>query len=66
MRCGYNVVSKRLLHAAGHPDAAGFNNMLRQPADAGLIVRVREGGGRVASVYAMPQRINITEGRPVM
>jgi len=61
-----------IIPAPGFADLAGFNNrvtannMLRQLWDAGLIARVREGGGRVASVYAMPQLINITEGRAVL
>lgn len=51
---------------------AGFNNritangMLRQLEAAGLISRLREGTGRIPSVYAMPDLINITEGRAVL
>jgi len=52
--------------SAGFNNRVTANNMLRQLSDSGLIRRVREGGGRVAAVYAMPQLINITEGRRVM
>ena len=51
---------------------AAFNNritangMLRQLEGAGLIKKLRTGVGRLAAVYAMPQLINIAEGRPVL
>ena len=51
---------------------AAFNNritangMLRQLDAGGLIKIVREGLGRRAAVYAMPQLINIAEGRAVL
>lgn len=51
---------------AGFNNRVTANNMLRQLTEAGLIVRLREGAGRLAAVYAMPQLINITEGRPVL
>jgi Fic family protein len=51
--------------SAGFNNRVTANNMLRQLADDGLIVRLREGGGRVPAVYALPQLINITEGRAV-
>jgi len=52
--------------SAGFNNRVTANNMLRQLSESGLIRRVREGGGRVAAVYAMPQLINITEGRRVL
>jgi Fic family protein len=61
-----------VIPAPAFAQSAGFNNrvtantMLRQLNDAGLITRVRDGGGRVSAIYAMPQLINITEGRRVM
>ncbi len=51
---------------------AAFNNRitangtLRQLDASGLIKIVREGLGRRAAVYAMPQLINIAEGRAVL
>lgn len=41
------------------------NNMLRQLEAEGLITRIREGGGRTPATYALPELINIAEGRPV-
>lgn len=52
--------------AAGFNNRVTANNMLRQLNEAGLIVRVREGAGRVPAVYAMQQLINITEGRRIL
>ncbi|PZW43079.1 hypothetical protein C8P66_117105 [Humitalea rosea] len=40
--------------------------MLRQLEAEGLISRIREGTGRIPSVYAMPRLINITEGRSIL
>lgn len=60
------VPAPRFADLAGFNNRVTANNMLRQLADAGLVVRIREGGGRVPSVYAMPQLINITEGRAVL
>lgn len=51
---------------------AAFNNritangMLKQLEAAQLIKRVREGRGQLPSIYAMPQLINITEGKRVL
>ena len=51
---------------------AAFNNritangMLRQLESAGVIKRLRDGSGRVAAIYALPQLINIAEGHAVL
>jgi Fic family protein len=60
------IQAPRFAEAAGFNNRVTANNMLRQLADENLIVRLREGGGRVAAVYALPQLINITEGRAVL
>lgn len=66
------LFSQPILSASKFAEAAGFNNrvtangMLRQLEGAGVITRIREGSGRQPSVYAMPQLINIAEGRAVL
>ncbi|AWV23942.1 Fic family protein [Roseomonas mucosa] len=51
---------------------ANFNNritaneMLRKLEAAGAIKKLREGSGQKPAVYAMPELINITEGRAVL
>jgi Fic family protein len=63
--------TRPIISATAFAEAAGFNNrvtannMLRQVEAAGLITRIREGGGRTASIYAFPRLINIAEGRPI-
>jgi Fic family protein len=63
--------SRPIIAATDFHEAAGFNtrvtanNMLRQLEGEGLVRRLREGAGRTPAIYAMPQLINITEGRPV-
>lgn len=50
---------------------AGFNNrvtangMLRQMEAGGVITKVRDGAGRSPAVYALPELINLAEGRRV-
>jgi Fic family protein len=61
-----------VITATDFASEAGFNNrvtangMLRQLEGAGLIRRLREGGGRKPSVYMLPNLINVTEGRPII
>lgn len=55
------VFSKR----AGFMNRVTANNMLRDLEANGLITRVREGSGRTPAVYALPELINIAEGRTV-
>jgi Fic family protein len=50
---------------AGFNNRVTANNMLRQLELEGVITRVREGGGRTPSIYALPALINIAEGRTV-
>lgn len=50
---------------AGFLNRVTANNMLRDLEVNGLISRVREGSGRTPAVYALPELINIAEGRPV-
>uniref|UniRef100_UPI0035CC6805 Fic family protein n=1 Tax=uncultured Sphingomonas sp. TaxID=158754 RepID=UPI0035CC6805 len=63
--------TRPIISATAFAETAGFNNrvtannMLRQLEAAGRIRRIREGGGRTASIYAFPALINIAEGRPV-
>lgn len=42
------------------------NGIITQLHNEGLIRRVRKGAGRTPSVFALPELINITEGREVM
>jgi len=42
------------------------NGIITQLHNGGLIHRVRKGAGRTPSVFALPELINITEGREVM
>lgn len=51
---------------AGFNTRVTANNMLRQLEAAGLIQRMREGAGRISAIYALPELINITEGRAVL
>jgi Fic family protein len=50
---------------AGFNNRVTANNMLRQLEQAGLIVRLREGGGRTPAIYGFPELINIADGRQV-
>ncbi|HWI84915.1 MAG TPA: Fic/DOC family N-terminal domain-containing protein, partial [Sphingomonas sp.] len=50
---------------AGFNNRASANGMLRQLEGAGIITRIREGSGRQPAVYAMPELINVAEGRRV-
>jgi Fic family protein len=50
---------------AGFQNRVTANNMLRQLEGEGLIKRLREGAGRTPAIYALPQLINIAEGRTV-
>jgi Fic family protein len=67
-----SLFSQPILSASRFAELAGFNNrvtangMLRQLEAAGLITRIREGSGRQPAIYAMPQLINIAEGRAVL
>lgn len=51
---------------AGFNTRVTANNMLRQLEGAGLIQRMREGNGPIPAIYALPELINITEGRAVL
>jgi Fic family protein len=50
---------------AGFLNRVTANNMLRHLESEGVIQRVREGSGRTPAIYALPQLINIAEGRTV-
>lgn len=50
---------------AGFNNRVTANNMLRQLEAEGVITRLREGGGRTPSIYALPTLINIAEGKTV-
>lgn len=60
-----------IIRATDFRTLAGFNsritanNVLRQLEAAGLIRRIREGAGPNPAVYALPELINIAEGRSV-
>jgi Fic family protein len=60
-----------IIRASDFRELAGFNsritanNVLRQLEAANLIRRIREGAGPVPAVYALPELINIAEGRTV-
>lgn len=63
--------ARPVISASDFRELAGFNTrvtanaMLRQLEAEGLIRRLREGAGPTPAIYALPQLINITEGRPV-
>ena len=65
------LFSRPIISATMFAKKSGFtnrvtaNNILRQLEANGLIRRLREGSGRSPAVYALPQLINIAEGRPV-
>lgn len=50
---------------AGFLNRVTANNMLRLLEAQGVIKRLREGSGRTPAIYAMPQLINIAEGKAV-
>lgn len=60
-----------IISATAFTERAQFNNrvtsngMLRQLEAAGIITRIREGAGRTPAVYAMPDLVNLAEGRPI-
>ena len=66
------LFSQPILSGSHFAERAGFNNrvtangMLRQLETAGIIKRIRDGSGPKPAVYAMPQLINIAEGRAVI
>ncbi|WP_210246698.1 MULTISPECIES: Fic/DOC family N-terminal domain-containing protein [unclassified Methylobacterium] len=51
---------------AGIENRVTANGIITQLHAQGLIHRVRKGAGRTPSVFALPELINITEGREVM
>jgi len=61
-----------ILSASRFADSASIENritaygLLKKLADAEVIKRIRPGSGRRAAVYALPQLVNIAEGRPVL
>jgi len=63
--------ARPIIRATDFREIAGFNsritanNVLRQLEGAGLIRRVREGAGPLPAIYALPELINIAEGRTV-
>ena len=63
--------ARPIIRATDFRSLAGFNSritantVLRQLEAAGLIRRVREGAGPLPAIYALPELINIAEGRPV-
>lgn len=63
--------ARPIIRASDFRELAGFNsritanNVLRQLEAAGLIRRVREGAGPLPAIYALPELINIAEGRTV-
>lgn len=60
-----------MINAPAFAKMVGFNNrvtangMLRQLETHGVITKIREGSGRTPAVYALPELINLTEGRQV-
>ena len=50
---------------AGFANRVTANNMLRQLEAKGVITRMREGTGRTPAIYALPQLINVAEGKTV-
>jgi Fic family protein len=50
---------------SGFANRVTANNMLRTLEAEGIIRRVREGSGRTPAIYALPNLINIAEGRTV-
>ena len=51
---------------AGIETRVTANGILAQLWKGNLVRKVREGSGRTPAVYALPELINITEGRTVM
>ena len=64
--------ARPVIRATDFRAQAGFNtrvianNMLRQLEAVGLIQRIRDGNGPIPAIYALPELINITEGRAVI
>ena len=64
--------ARPMISATGFHERAGFNTrvtanaMLRQLEAAGLIKRIRAGSGPSPAIYALPELINIAEGRAVL
>jgi Fic family protein len=56
-----NVFAQR----AGFANRVTANGILRQLEAKGVITRLREGSGRTAAVFALPQLINAAEGRTI-
>lgn len=50
---------------AGFTNRVTANNMLRQLEAEGVITRLRDGSGRTSAIYALPELINIAEGKTV-
>ena len=51
---------------SGIPNRMTANNLLRKLVDSQSIILLKQGQGRQPSVYAMPNLINIAEGRKVL
>ncbi len=65
------LFSQPIISASTFAQKSGFanrvtaNNMLRQLEAEGVITRLRMGSGRTPAIYALPNLINIAEGRTV-
>ena len=65
------LFAQPIISATAFASGAGFanrvtaNNMLRQLEAEGVITRIREGAGRTPAIYALPQLINVVEGKTV-
>jgi Fic family protein len=63
---GHPIISGTAFAArAGFNNRVTANGMLRQLEAGGVITKIREGAGRTPAVYALPQLINLAEGRPI-
>lgn len=57
------VFQSNHLHFEPRPTKASIANLLRALRDGGVIEVLREGAGRRAAVYSLPQLVEICEGR---
>ncbi len=58
--------SSHLLENKGMPSKPMVMTLLNKLRSAGIITTLRTGSGRRAQIFALPQLINLTEGRKVL
>ncbi|PSH02587.1 MAG: cell filamentation protein Fic [Acidobacteria bacterium] len=58
--------ARHLKNLSNMPSYPMISNMLKALRDAGILVLLKEGRGRIGNVFALPALVNVCEGRDVI